>query len=86
MTKHVLDIAVLEVFLKGLPSHCCLFTALKIPPLDLFAPLVVALEGSKLLAVQFTEQAVQLNWTSRSPGDQTARAAALLRVDAQHTP
>ena len=25
MTKQVLDIAAHEVFLKGLPSHCCLF-------------------------------------------------------------
>lgn len=48
MAKQLLDRATLEVLLKGLPSHCCLFRApkgaSKPPPLE---PLFVALEGSK---------------------------------------
>ena len=40
----VLDIAALEVFLKGLPSHCCLFRGASKPPLFSFGS---ALCGSR---------------------------------------
>ena len=47
--KQVLDVTALEVFVKGLPSHCCLQPlqeGLESPSLELFSLLFVALKGS----------------------------------------
>ena len=56
--KQVLDIAALEVFLKGLHNHCCLFRGALKPPLFSFgSALCVALESSRRLDVQS-------DWTS----------------------
>ena len=52
-----MDIAAREVFLKSSKPLLPFQRGLENPPLELFPPLFVALEGSKLLAVQF-------NWTS----------------------
>jgi hypothetical protein len=44
VTKQLLDKVSLEVLLKGLPRHCCLFRGLETPPLEQH---YVALEGLK---------------------------------------